>query len=355
MSETLQEKLNKVKPSLNGRPETEREHVPSEELLLSYVPQTTKHIVEFSGTGVLKPGNVLTLVGHIGLGKSQITESIVSSYLNPYVDTLGIRVQMTDARPLLWIDGERTRDDISTGFNRIKKRIAIENNPDLIAGDRFKNVHCHPLITYPNIPARVNELERLVLDLNPSLVILDGAADFVRDVNNTEETTDFVSLLIALSNLHSFGVITSIHPNPGQNQDSKPRGWLGSELLRKSESILLLKRAPDDRDIRILTMDFSHGKNRNAADNLEHHFAWDNNLKMFTSCNYTAPTKTKKDEQQQDVFNEILANSRELSYMELAREIEQRGKSLPTAKKWIRDAKNIMIFEANGKYKLLPF
>lgn len=336
--------------------ETEQ-HIPSEELLLSYISKTTRHIVEFSGTGILKPGNILTIVGHIGLGKSQITESVVSSYLNPYVDTLGLKVQMEDPRPLLWIDGERTRDDIRIGFDRIQKRIAIDENKDLIAGDRFKNVHCHPLITYPYIPSRMTELERLVLELNPSLVILDGAADFVRDVNNTEETTDFVALLVALANTHSFGVITSIHPNPGQNQDSKPRGWLGSELLRKSESILLLKRAPDDRDIRILTMDFGHGKNRNAADNLEHYFSWDNTLKMFTSCNYTATVKPRKVEQQDETINSILSEGQAMTYNQLAKAISSRaGNSIPTANRWIESAaERGLIFNDNGVYKLHPF
>jgi hypothetical protein len=333
-------------------------HEESKELLLSYVPQATKHIVEFSKTGILKPGNLLTICGHIGLGKSQITESIISSFLHPYVDTLGMRVAVLD-RPLLWIDGERTRDDISIGFARIKQRIVLENNPELIEDDRFKNVFCYPLIDYPNIPARRKELERLVLEHDPCLLVLDGAADFVRDVNNTEEATDFIALLIALANQHSFGAIASIHPNPGQNQESKPRGVLGSEMLRKSESVLLLKRAPDNRDIRILTMDFGHGKNRNAADNLEHYFSWSSEHKMFVSCEYTPTMKPKKAEDQESAFNEILEGKR-LQYDELVKELLNRGKckSIPTAKRWISDCtkpERQVIFNNNGTYALSPF
>lgn len=333
-----------------------RPHEPSEELLLSYVPQTTKHIVKFSRTGVLKPGNVLTIIGHIGLGKSQITESIVSSYLNPYNDNLGIRVDGVK-NPLLWLDGERTRDDIRIGYDRIQKRIKIKDNPELIADDRFKNVHCFPLITYPNIPARIKELERLVLELSPGLVLLDGAGDFVRDVNDTPECMDFIALLIALSNKHNFGVITSIHPNPGLQSDHKPRGVLGSELLRKSESILLLKRAPDNRDVRILTMDFSHGKNRNEADNLDHAFKWSHEHKMFMSCEYTPTEKNSKSEKQSEVFAGILSDGKQLSYNQLAKAIaDSTGKSVSTANRWIDEAvKKEMIFKDNGMYKQLPF
>lgn len=327
----------------------------SKELLLSYVPKATKHIVQFSSTGVLKPGNLLTIIGHIGLGKSQITESIVSSYLNPYVDSLGLRVESSD-RPVLWLDGERTRDDISNGFNRIKKRIVLESNPELVADDRFKNVYCYPLIDYPDIPGRRKEFERLVFEHNPALVILDGAGDFVRDVNNTEETTDFVALLVAMANQFNFGAIVSIHPNPGLGQDFKPRGHLGSELLRRSESILLLKRAPDNRDIRILTMDFGHGKNRNAADNLEHYFSWSNEHRMFTSCTYT-PSNTGKTAKQESLLNQILGEGKMMTYGDLVKSItDNTGKSSPTAKRWIDDAvEKQLIFKDNGHYKLMPF
>lgn len=331
-------------------------HEESKELLLSYVPIATKHIVQFSGTGILKPGNLLTLVGHIGLGKSQITESIISSFLNPYVDTLGVRVDVPQ-RSLLWIDGERTRDDIAVGFDRIKKRIVYDENKELISDDRFKNVFCYPLIDYANIPARRKELERLVMEHNPSLVLLDGAADFVRDVNNTEETTDFAALLIALANQFNFGAIVSIHPNPGLGQDSKPRGVLGSELLRKSESVLLLKRAPDNRDIRILTMDFGHGKNRNAADNLEHYFTWSSEQRMFISCEYTPTVKPAKAEEQEKVFSQILAEGKKMTHTDLAKSIATVAKnSIPTANRWIDAAvERDLIFRDNGHYKLIPF
>lgn len=335
----------------------EAEHQPSEELLLSYIPKTTKPIVTFSGTGVLRPGYIMTIVGPSGFGKSNVTESVVSSFLNPYVDTLGIRVDITDTRPLLWIDGERTRDDISIGFDRIKRRIRIDENKDLIESDRFKNVHCHPLITYPSRDARINELERLVIELQPSLVVLDGAADFVRDVNNSDECVDFIALLTAMANQYNFGIVSSIHPNPGGGNDYKPRGVLGSELIRTSESVLLLKRAPDDRDIRILTMDFMHGKNRGQADNMEHYFKWDIQSRMFLSCDYTPAAKPRKAEKQDEVITSILNSGLGMTYNQLAQAISsQAGNSIPTANRWIDSAtKRELIFNNNGVYKLTPF
>lgn len=328
----------------------------SEELLLSYEPKAQRHIVSFAGHGILRPGNISTIVGPSGFGKSSVTEGIVSSTLNPYADCLGIKVEPIE-RPVLWIDGERTLDDIAIGFQRIKRRIQIEDNPELIDGDRFKNVHCYPFIRLAKRNDRVTEFERLCRDIRPGLVILDGAADFVRDVNATEECVDFIAKLVALANELFFGAMVSIHPNPGTQNDHKPRGVLGSELIRTSESMLLLKRAPDDREVRILTMDFAHGKNRNQSDSMEHTFKWDNTQKMFLSCNYTAKGRPDKAEQKLQVFSDILAGKR-ISYTDLFQSIvNQTHCAEVTAKKWVKNAIDTgMIFKGeDGLYSLTPF
>lgn len=357
-------KANKLSPKFDSEDKTlttlrslpEKDHPQSEELLLSYIPKVTTHVLSFARHGILKIGNISTIVGPSGFGKSSITESMISAALNPYVDTLGIKVEQL-ARPVLWIDGERTKDDIAFGFERIKRRILIESNPELIVGDRFKNIFCHPFITYPKRQQRVAELERLCKTLQPGLVVLDGAADFVRDVNDTAECVDFVALVISLANEFSFGVMATIHPNPGQQSDYKPRGVLGSELIRTSESMILLKRASDDRDVRILTMDFTHGKNRNQTDNLEHYFRWSDQHKMFTSCEYTPTVKPAKTEEMATAFEEVLS-ARKLTYKELQETLilANKCRSKSTAEKWIRKATDSeIIFNQNGIYGLSPF
>jgi len=327
----------------------------SEELLLSYVPVHKKPIAEFAGTGILKVGGICTIIGHIGGGKSQVIESIVASKLNPYVQSLGFNLVLDDERPLLWIDSERTKNDIAAGYNRIKARIKIENNPELIVGERFKGLHCFPFVAYPNITERTKELERLVRLLKPSLLVLDGAADFVRDVNDSNECTDFIALVISLANEFNFGIITTIHPNPGFQNDYKPRGVLGSELLRKSESVLLLKRASDDRETRVLTMDFAHGKNRNNSDNLESYFKWDSNESMFLPCSYKQTSKPVKTDEQKVLFDSVLSE-KNLPYSQLVSAMISRGKTEPTAKRWIATAiEQQMIFTNNGTYGTSPF
>lgn len=327
----------------------------AEELLLSYRPEAPKYIVQFCDTGILRRGYICTVVGAQGTGKSNITEAIVSSFLNPCIDSLSFKVD-TDG-PVLWMDGERTKDDIFLGFNRIKKRISIETNPGLVSNNRFKNVHCYPLVTYPSRGFRIKELERLCESIRPTLVILDGAADFVYDTLDTKECVSFLSILTALANKYGFGVILSIHPNPDVKADHKPRGFLGSELIRVSESMILLKRAPDDRDLRVLTTGFTHGKNRGGNDCLSHYFRWSTQDNMFMSCEYSPTIKLAKAEEISVAFEEVLAD-KNLSYSGLIAALISKNKCSndSTAEKWIKRASTSkIIFKRNGLYGLGPY
>jgi hypothetical protein len=260
-----------------------------------------------------------------------------------------------DERPLLVIDLERTQDEILEGTDRIARRIAAENNPELLTAERFKDVFIHGFLQYAKTEDKIEELQLLIEKYNPYLVILDGAASLVYDVNDTKECVSVVSLLLALADENNLSFFVTCHPNPGEQNDFKPRGVFGSELLRQAESVLLLKRAPDDRDVRILTTSFMHGKNRSGADNLEHYFKWSDEQKMFTSCQYSPMQRIGKTENQESAFQELL-DGKELRYTELTQELMIKGfcKSEATAKRWIKDAKiKGLILDNSGLYKYI--
>jgi hypothetical protein len=70
-------------------------------------------------------------------------------------------------------------------------------------------------------------------------ILLDGAADFVEDVNDPGESNDFVATLHDLAIRHDCPIDSVIHFNPGGD---KPRGHLGSQLERKAETNLALEK-----------------------------------------------------------------------------------------------------------------
>jgi len=73
---------------------------------------------------------------------------------------------------------------------------------------------------------------------NNGLVIIDGIADLVSDVNNLEESNMCVQKIMQLSATYNCHIITVIHSNFGS---SKPTGHLGSFLEKKTETQIELE------------------------------------------------------------------------------------------------------------------
>ena len=71
------------------------------------------------------------------------------------------------------------------------------------------------------------------------LVIIDGIADLVSDVNNLEESNKVVQKLMEWSANYNIHIITVIHSNFGSD---KPTGHLGSFLEKKQRHKYKLKR-----------------------------------------------------------------------------------------------------------------
>lgn len=71
------------------------------------------------------------------------------------------------------------------------------------------------------------------------LVVIDGIADLVSDVNNLEESSAVTQKIMAWTSIYNCHIITVIHSNNGSD---KPTGHLGSFLEKKAETqIQLLK------------------------------------------------------------------------------------------------------------------
>lgn len=70
------------------------------------------------------------------------------------------------------------------------------------------------------------------------LVIVDGIADLVSDVNNLEESNNVVQKLMEWTTDYNCHIVTIIHSNYGS---SKPTGHLGSLLEKKAETQIELE------------------------------------------------------------------------------------------------------------------
>ncbi len=81
---------------------------------------------------------------------------------------------------------------------------------------------------------RLNAIDYAIrMSDNLGLVIIDGIADLVNDVNNIDESNFVVQKLMKWTEVYNVHIITVIHTNWGS---TKPTGHLGSALQKKCET-----------------------------------------------------------------------------------------------------------------------
>ena len=91
---------------------------------------------------------------------------------------------------------------------------------------------------------------------NNGLVVIDGIADLVSDVNNLEESNLCVQKIMELSARFDCHIITVIHSNYGTD---KATGHLGSFLYKKCETAISLEQNTVHKDNVTATCKISRG------------------------------------------------------------------------------------------------
>jgi hypothetical protein len=257
--------------------------------------------ITLGGIRVGSIGNITTLIGNPGSGKSAICEALMAVAVNPECDGLGLHV--LSGKSIVYVDTERSWEDHHFSWQRALRRAAVEDMPEKVRW--FWLADCDAF------DVKVNWINRYLDEQKPGIMIIDGLADLIANVNDPEASNGLLLMLLSRAKKHGISLCCTIHgnPNSGQNGSAgeKARGHLGSELLRKSESVLMIRKE-DGGLIRTLTTEFGHGKNRSGSDNLAHSFCWSEERKMFVSCDTPEkqPTKPAKEDEYQELCERLV-------------------------------------------------
>lgn len=305
-------------------------------------------IVTLNGTGILTNKNMAAIIAHPGTGKSSIMEAVASSILNPDADNLGFYVDPSTAG-IIFIDNERTESDVWNSFYRVCRRAGIAKDHNI---DKFKIAG---LRYVPKLDDRKKAIEYLLETYPCGLLILDGAGDLVRETNDEGEAIECRLWMREIMYRYGISILTTLHPNPNGN---KPRGWIGSEVLREAECIMLAKSY--DSNTKILTSDFEHGKSRNNP-KLSTAFTWSDESRMFVSAEFEelamgkATAKAELDRGKlEGLAKKVITASESLTHTELCNSIiEIVHCSEATAMRRIKKMKDekILIVEPDGNYR----
>lgn len=307
-------------------------------------PPRTEAVILLNKNRIGSRGNLSLLIAQPGTGKSAICEAIIANVLNKDCDTFGLQTKLDEGKVLLYVDTERSREDFWNSCARSLRRAKVTtSNPP-------PHIRLQLWSLLESVEQRVEMLVKHLYEEPIGILLLDGLGDFVRSVNDEAECNTFLSRILAIAKQREITIFTTIHDNP-QMGNEKARGHLGSEAMRRAESVLKVQRDKDSTT-RTLTTDFAFGKVRNASDSMASHFTWNNEAEMFLSCD---KPKGVGEANLRKLARELFAETFSYPYSLLIKQMVEEGLSDSNAKKRFKqmNSENLIVKdEISGQWIL---
>lgn len=248
---------------------------------LRAMPSPIPKALFFGDTAIVAKGELATIVALPSGGKSNVCESLVAAYAAAKgytpLDTLGFSVPKATTslqKKLLWIDTERTTNDVLFGVQRLLKRV---NAP---ADDLEKVVDIFSFLEMVKPDDLHKELAGLLDTNDYDFCIIDGILDFCPDFIDSAQSTRTVKIIRALAVKHDLPILTTMHPNKGTEIMA---GHLGAMLYRYSRACLFI-RHDQKSGTRQITSEFIQGKLSHSSTPVNGYFSWDTDSSMMRTC-----------------------------------------------------------------------
>jgi len=221
-------------------------------------------------------GNMITVEGAVKCGKSGILSAIIGAAVSENLegDFLGLEVPERDGF-ILHFDCEQShKAHHKLITNAVSRRGGLEDIPNCLK--TFSLLDAAISDRWPACELAVDDLAKIG---QIRMVIFDGGADFLLQLNDEEESRIMVQRMHQLAHQYQCLVVIVIHENPNA-EGGKTRGHFGSELWRKSQSCLGVSKGSD-------AISSVYGKFLRDGEWLakdSHYFRWDLNAGMHVTC-----------------------------------------------------------------------
>ena len=215
-----------------NRPESSKIDISALIIDLSEQLPDPQPIVRIWGNLIASRGNVSTVVGLAKSRKTFLTAAVASGFLSSS-DFLGFDTPATGK--VVYVDTEQALTHVHKVARRILRSIGLptDHNHDKLVVAALREL----------TPDQRREATGEILRrYKPDLLILDGVADLCNDPNDLHESEALTCELMRWSSEYDNHILCVLHSNPG---GEKARGHLGSALLRKSETVMLVKADGD--------------------------------------------------------------------------------------------------------------
>lgn len=203
--------------------------------------------VESNGklVGVGFPGAIIAVFGQAKARKTTMLGAIIAS---AFADRKVLNFRFTKPGRILWIDTEQGDLYFWDTIKRMHIQARIkEDDPDKLYAYKFVDM------TYQE---RLQNTEQLINEIQPSIIILDGIVDYLRNFNDETESLAIVTRMRKWAATGAM-IFPVLHLNPGK--DSKARGHLGTMLQNKCDSAIEVRPVGDGKERVSVRHSFSRG------------------------------------------------------------------------------------------------
>lgn len=182
---------------------------------------------------MISKGDFSVVVGAAKSRKTFCVSAMVGAYL--CADEYMNMSSPADAGNVLWIDTEQSIYHAARVARRVCRIAGLPTNKKT---ERFRML-CFREYT----PDKRRELTDKAIRLyRPALVVVDGAADLILDVNDSSESAKLATMFMDITKELDNHIITVLHTNPGGD---KPRGHLGTNFLNKAQALFIVRADGD--------------------------------------------------------------------------------------------------------------
>ena len=274
-------KENPAKPSATAADGgQEKAELSLREMMLSrlYDPDAPvadpKYHFRIKGIPAMSAGNLSSLVSAPKAGKSSVMVAIIAAGCGDG-EYLGIAGENKDCRPIVHFDTEQSRYHHDQKLRTICKRLGVDRLPDHVVSFRLTGQR----LGIQNVREGIAIAMERTAGKQPFAVLLDGGVDFLISPNDEDASIALIKDLMDTADHHDCVVLASIHYNPGQlGAPTKSRGHFGSELERKSEAYLTIKK---DSETGTRSLFSTYGREKEVTEAEAVRFAWDDRAGMF--------------------------------------------------------------------------
>jgi hypothetical protein len=299
-------------------------------------PKSCPAVASLGDTEVIWKRNIHTLVAGSKVGKSRFLAALIKSMVKG-VRALGWRKNLGGAK-VIYLDFEQDQEDFYDSMNNqagVTKDEVYAFNLSGVNADQAIACVAAALEMFPDA----------------SILIMDGVADLCNNVNDPDEANRLIAQLMDLANKHDIAIVGVLHLNPGS--DAKSRGHLGSQLERKSKTILQINEADG---IRTVFTKLARKKPILEKNGIRFHWCTIENNFVELEGTKAQEEQRKKAEELRVMMNEILNNRtvNTFAHHELVKAIiEFKKQSESAAKTKIRKMKDYGVIVLKDKlYRL---